>query len=102
MNTPYLDEEIGQIENYIGYTEPDVYASLSKTRERLTEYQNIKQNLDRLERLEEAIKGIFADLNAQNPYKKVGNPESYSKYAEGFSDALDIAEQELKKALEDE
>lgn len=35
----------------------------------------------------------------EHPYKQPGNPDSYSKYNEGWSDALDCAEQVMEGVL---
>lgn len=38
----------------------------------------------------------------EHPYKQQGNPDSYSDYNQGWSDALDRAEQVMEGAMSDE
>jgi hypothetical protein len=45
--------------------------------------------------MKEKITQIIKDVSDQHPYKKVGDPDSYSEYNEGWSDVCDVIEQRL-------
>lgn len=41
------------------------------------------------------LKQILAEIQAEaekHPYREVGNSESYSDYAQGYADAMDVVE----------
>lgn len=45
------------------------------------------------------IDKIIEKVSNINPYKQVGNADSYSKYNEGWSDACDILGEQIKEEL---
>lgn len=45
------------------------------------------------------IDKIINEVEEMHPYKKVGDRDSYSQYAEGWSDACDILGERIKQYL---
>ena len=45
--------------------------------------------------MKESLDKIINEVTDRHPYKERGNPDSYSQYNEGWSDACDILGQEL-------
>ena len=44
-----------------------------------------------------SIKAMIQETEKQNPYKEIGNRDSYSKYNEGWADACDIILNQIEK-----
>lgn len=49
--------------------------------------------------INEEIEKIISDTEDEHPYKEAGNRDSYSEYAEGWTDACDILGERIKVAL---
>lgn len=91
-----MEKVIGALRNC-----PPVILSYIKSLEGLVENQKQLQikSLAKIRELSNTdwIEKMYLEIESQHPYKRSGNPESYSKYNEGWSDACCEFESKLEE-----